>query len=188
MKPRAAAVALVTLLAACAAPAPPGAAPPRVAAPAAEAAREFSEADRRFALEAAGAGLYQLEGARLAEQRAQNPLVRSYASLLAAQYAVANEELRVLTRSRNLPWPGGTPATRQALLGQLAAQSPEFFDRRYIEQLGVADHQADLVLFEAASRGADDAALRAWAARRVPALHNHLAAAQQIPLRVQAGL
>lgn len=153
-----------------------------------DAPRPLSETDRAFVLEAAGAGLFQLEAARLAEQRARDPQVRSYAAMLVQQYGLANDELRALARSRGVPWPATPPPARQAVLAALAALVPEFFDRRYVEQAAVAEHAADLQLFEAAGRALDDGALRQWALRRVPALQNHLAEAQKLPLTLQAAL
>ena len=165
----------------------PPRAPPAEASPTrTDAPRLLSDADRVFVLAAAGAGLYQLEAARLAEQHTRDPRVRNYAAMMQQQYSLANDELRALARSRGVVWPATLPPARQAVLTALAALVPEFFDRRYVEQTGVADHQADLQLFEAAGRALEDAALRQWALRRVPVLQHHLAEAQKLPLTVQA--
>lgn len=165
---------------------PPRAPPAEASLPRTDAPRPLSDADRAFVLDAAGAGLYQLEAARLAERHTRDPRVRSYAAMLQQQYSLANDELRALARGWGVAWPATLPPARQALLTALAALVPEFFDRRYVEQTGVADHQADLQLFEAAGRALEDAALRQWALRRVPVLQHHLAEAQKLPLTVQA--
>jgi putative membrane protein len=155
---------------------------------AADAPRPLSETDRRFVIEAAGSGQYQVEAARLAEQRTKDAMVKAYAVLLGQQHGDAVEELRALAQARGFALPTGIPAERRATLEALGALAIEVFDRRFVEQVGIADHQADLVLFEAASRGAEDATLRAWAARMLPVLQNQLASAQQLPVSVRAGM
>jgi putative membrane protein len=75
------------------------------------------------------------------------------------------------------------PAERRAVLDAMATLTVELFDRRFIDQIGIADHTADLALFETAARQASDPALRIWADRMVPVLRNHLDAAHQLPMR-----
>lgn len=142
-----------------------------------------SESDRRFVLEAAGAGLYRLEAARLAEQRATDPMLKAYAAMLVQQNTAANDELRQLAQARGVVWLGAPPAARRELLHKaLSGLTGEAFDRRFAELVGVADHQADLLLFEGAGRGVEDPTLRAWAERMVTVLHHHLTSARQLPL------
>jgi putative membrane protein len=164
------------LLAACAQPSP--ALPPAEKTPPA-----LSESDRQFVLEAAGAGLYRLEAARLAELRATDPMLKAYAAMLVQQNSAANDQLRAMAQSRGVVWLGAPPAVRRELLQKaLSGLSGEAFDRRFAEQVGIADHEADLLLFEAAGRSVEDPTLRAWAERMITALHHHLASARQLPL------
>jgi putative membrane protein len=180
--------ALVLLLVSCAhAPSTPPARPTRPVV-VADAALVLGDADRRFAIDAAAFSLYQVDAARLAEQRATAPMVKGYAALLAQQHGAALAELDVLLRQRGAPWVGGLPAERRSVIDALQALAPEVFDRRFVEQIGVADHQAAVLLFEPAVRTLQDAALRGWAERMLPWLHNHLAMARQMPPRMQASL
>lgn len=170
------ALQLCLLLGACAV-LPGGAEPPAEKTP-----RALSESDRVFVLEVAGAGLYRLEAARIAEQRATDPMLKAYASMLVVHTSAANEELRALAQLRGVVWLGAPPAGRRSVLQALAGLAGEAFDRRFVEQVGVADHQADLLLFEAAGRSIEDPSLRAWAERMVSAMRKNLATAQQMPL------
>lgn len=144
--------------------------------------RALSESDRRFVLEAAASGLVRIEAARLAEQRATDPMLKAYAAMLVQQTGAANDELRALVQSRGIVWLGAAPAARRGVLQDLTGLAGDAFDRRFAEQVGVADHQADLLLFEAAGRSIEDPSLRAWVARMVPLLQQQLATAQQLPL------
>jgi putative membrane protein len=174
---------LALLVGACGQTPAPAAPRPEVVA---DAAPVLSEADRRFAIDAAGFARYQVEAARLAEQRASGPMVKAFAALLEQQHGAALAELETLLRSRSTPWVGGIPAERRSVLDALGSLAAVVFDRRFVDQVGIADHQAAILLFESATRNLQDAALRNWAERTLPLLQNHLASAQQIPIRMQA--
>lgn len=145
-----------------------------------------ADADHRFLLEAAGTALYMLEAGRLADQRARNPMVRTYATMLVQQRLAANDELRALMQARGLAWPAAPPAALQAVLDALGTVTGDLFDRRFIEGVGIVDHQRELMLFEAAHRQTADPALREWTARMLDLLKKHLAAARQLPVPVKA--
>jgi len=182
------AAALGLLVGACAQAPPTPPAPTTRPVVVADVAPVLGDADRRFAIDAAAFSRYQVEAARLAEQRATAPMVKGYAALLLQQHGAALAELEALLRQRGTPWLGGVPAERRSVIEALQALAPEVFDRRFVEQVGVADHQAAVLLFEAAARTLQDAALRGWAERTLPLLHNHLATARQMPLRMRASL
>lgn len=176
---------LCLLLAGCSqAPAPVPVAREAVA----DVAPVLGDADRRFAIEAAAFSRYQIEAARVAEQRATSPMVKAFAALLVQQHGAALADLELLLRQRATPWVGGVPAERRSVIQALEALAPEVFDRRFVEQVGVADHQAAVLLFENASRTVQDPLLRSWTERTLPVLQNHLASARQLPLRIQTRL
>jgi putative membrane protein len=62
-----------------------------------------------------------------------------------------------------------------ALLAQLSG--PEF-DREFVRTVGIADHQATIVKFDAAGHQTSDPQLRAWIQKMLPALQHHLQEAQ----------
>jgi len=155
------------------------------AAPAA-ARTELSAADLHFAQEAAGAGAYAVEAGRLAEQRATHPQIKAFASMLAKYHAGANEELAALAHAHGHDLPAGLPPARRAAVDALGALAGEAFDRRFVEQVAIRDHAADIPLFEIASRSIADPGLRAWATKTLAALQEHLAAARQLPLTAEA--
>lgn len=181
----AAALALALTAGACGQAPAPVATPPE---PVADAALSLSDADRRFAIEAAGFARYQVEAARLAERRASQPMVKAFAALLQQQHGAALAELETLLLTRSVPWTGGIPAERRSVLDALESLAAVVFDRRFVEQVGIADHQTAVRLFESAVRQLQDPALRDWTERTLPVLQNHLASAHQIPIRLQARL
>src|SRR5881397_3415369 len=78
--------------------------PQRKTAPTTEPGRRatLSAADRAFVAAAAGAGLYDVEGGRLAATKGVSPAVRAFGTMLATQQQVANTELQSLANSRGV--------------------------------------------------------------------------------------
>jgi putative membrane protein len=144
------------------------------------AGTQLSATDRAFVMEAAGSGMYEVEVSRLAVNRATNPQVKQYAQMLVTHHTQANSELMALAQSRGIAPPPTLPADKAAKLNSLQLQSGAQFDRQYVQQVGLQDHQTDIALFERASRDANDAALKAWAAKTLPTLRSHLQAAQNL--------
>jgi putative membrane protein len=60
------------------------------------------------------------------------------------------------------------------------------FDRAYMADM-VADHVADVAEFQRASKTAKDPDLKAWAAKTLPTLQDHLKSAKEINAKVHGG-
>lgn len=148
-----------------------------------EAPKPWTDAEHLFVVAAAGACHFHQEAARLAKQRGKDPMVLSLAAMLGQQHAQAADELRVLLTRLGQTWPDGVPADRRSVLEALAALPAEAFDARYLAQVGVADHEADLALYRTAADSLADPGLRDWAARMVAAEQQHLSSARALPVR-----
>jgi putative membrane protein len=169
-------VCLATLAAGCAAPPGQGA----QSGTATAAVRGSGLQDRQFITAAAGNGRYEVQVSRLAMYRAASPQVRSYAQMLVDHHTLANNELMDLVRARGMRLPGTLPRDKRTKLDRLASVSGGEFDRMYIRFVGIEDHQADIALFERASREVRDPELRAWANKTLPVLRSHLDAAHSL--------
>lgn len=154
-----------------------------MAAAATEAPKVWSDAEQVFVVAAAGSCQFHLEAARLARQRGKDASVLSLAAALGLQHGQAADELRVLLTRLGQPWPDGVPADRRAVLDALAALPGETFDARYVAQVGIADHEADLASYQTAATTLADPGLREWAARMLAAEQQHLSSARALSVR-----
>jgi putative membrane protein len=71
----------------------------------------------------------------------------------------------------------------QATKDKLSKLSGADFDRQYMEMM-VKDHVKDVKEFEEASTKAKDADVKAWAAKTLPTLREHLQMARDVNSRV----
>jgi putative membrane protein len=145
--------------------------------------KPFNEQERAFVAKALAGGAFEVQAGQVGIKRAVDPAVKSYAQMLVAQHGQANKELAQLASQRNaqsattetLP-----PDKREtiAILEKTAG-----FDTVFIRSVGIEAHQADIALFEQAYAQTQDPQLKAWIGNKLPTLRDHLAQAQQTPLR-----
>ena len=154
--------------------------------PAAAQIQLVNEADREFVSRAATGGTAEVELGRVATQRAVRPSVRSFAERMVADHGRANAELAALARREGLDVPTALEPSQQAMRDRLSGLSGPDFDRAYMSEI-VRDHTEDIALFERAAEISSDPDLKAWAARSLPMLRDHLALARQVNSEVVLG-
>jgi putative membrane protein len=134
---------------------------------------ELSSADRRFLLDAASAGMAEVQAGQLAAQKAQDPEVREFAQKMVDAHTASNAELMKLASARNVTPPSEPDRTHRNALDRLRKQSSAEFDRAYMKQQ-VAEHEKAVSLFEKQAKGGRDPELKDFAAKRLPTLREHL--------------
>ena len=154
--------------------------------PAAAQIQLVNDADRDFVSKAASGGTAEVELGRVATQRAVRPSVRSFAERMVADHGRANAELAALARRKGLDVPTALEPSQQAMRDRLSGLSGPDFDRAYMSEM-VRDHTEDIALFERAAETSSDPDLKAWAARSLPMLRDHLALARQVNSEVVLG-
>lgn len=146
----------------------------------APAAARLAPADQQFIALAAGAGMQEVETARVAVSRAGSPQVRSYAQMLLDHHTANNRELMTLVSTKGHSVAPGLPPAAQQKVTTLSNLSGAVFDREFLRMTGVQDHAAAIAAFEQARTRVSDPDLRAYIDRSLPVLRQHLQAAQSL--------
>lgn len=141
--------------------------------------------DRFFITSAGLANLAEIRTGQLATERATNPEVRRYAQTMIEQHRKANQELADLARQKGIDLPDRVDEAHAIDATHLTNVSAADFDREYMG-LMVAEHAKAVSLFEDKARKAQDADLRAFAQRTLPALQEHLRMAKDLNNRLPA--
>lgn len=134
--------------------------------------------DTRFMMMAAQAGMAEVELGRLALQRASSDAVKQYAQHMIDDHTKANDELMQLASTKGITLPTAPDAKHQALMTKMQQLTGTNFDREYIKNAGVKDHTKVLKEFQKEASGGRDADAKAYAAKYVPAIQDHLHMAQ----------
>jgi putative membrane protein len=154
--------------------------------PAAAQIQIVNTADRDFINKAATGGATEVELGRLATLRAARPSVRSFGERMMIDHGRGNAELAALAQSKGLPLPTALEPSQLAMRDRLNALSGADFDRAYMSEM-VRDHTEDIALFEREAEISADPDIKAWAARSLPMLRDHLALARQVNSEVVLG-
>ena len=144
-----------------------------------DAMTKASGMDADFAQKAATAGKHEVDGAKFAASKASNAEVKALANKLVKDHTAANNELMAMMKKKQITASADTPAS-EAWRNETGAA----LDRAYIDHV-IAEHEKDIALFEAESKNGDDAELKAWAGKKLPALREHLKAAQDLKAKLQ---
>ena len=144
-------------------------------------APRLARADRRFIEQAAASGMHELQAAQLAATRATDPAVKDYASMLAQHHGTANNELTQLAASLGVELPPAPPRAMRNELESLGKKTGAEFDREFVKQVGVKEHEKDIKRFQSASKDVKEPQLKAWIDKTLPGLQQHLSAAQKLP-------
>ena len=130
-----------------------------------------------FWMEAAQSGMAEVMLANLALEKSNNEEVKSFAQKVVTDHTAVNEELKTLAASKNVTLPTDVNAKQKASMDKLSNMSGMDFDRAFIKQM-VKDHEAAVKLFQKQADSGTDADVKAFAAKNLPTLQEHLAMAR----------
>jgi putative membrane protein len=134
-------------------------------------------ADAGFVMKAAKGGMAEVELGKLAAEKASSADVKKFGQRMADDHGKAADELKALAKTKNITLPTEIDAKDRALLQRLSGLSGNAFDRAYMQAM-LADHRKDVAEFRTESRSGKDPDVKAWAAKTLPTLEEHLKLAQ----------
>ncbi len=139
-----------------------------------------SSSDRKFAMTAAMGGMAEVEMARLALTKATSDTVKQYAQRMIDDHTPNNAELMQIASTKGITLPTAPDAKHRAMMARMEKLSGAEFDRQYIMMAGHKDHQKMEKLFRDQSMKGRDADLKAFAAKTLPVVRQHLQLARDL--------
>jgi len=128
-------------------------------------------------MEAARGGMAEVELGQLASQKAQSDQVKQFAQRMVQDHGKANDELKSLAQQKNITLPTELDGKHKATHDRLSKLSGAQFDRAYMQDM-LQDHRKDVNDFRKESQSGKDPDVKAWAAKTLPTLEEHLRLAQ----------
>ncbi|HYI11628.1 MAG TPA: DUF4142 domain-containing protein [Thermoanaerobaculia bacterium] len=147
------------------------------------AVTDMTTPDKEFVVNAGMSGLAEVQMGNLALQNAQSADVKAFAQRMVTDHSKANQELQELATVKGLALPAELAGEPQQGLEHLATLSGAEFDKAYMQHM-VADHGKAVSQFQTASTSAQDADVKAWAAKTLPTLQEHARLAQEVAGKV----
>ncbi len=133
--------------------------------------------DNDFVTKAATGGKAEVELGRLAASKATNDKVKAFGQRMVDDHSKANDELTRIVSSKGVTLPTGIGPENQTTRDKLSGLSGKEFDRAYMEDM-VKDHKDDISEFEKEAKSGRDPEVKAFAAKTLPTLREHLRMAE----------
>jgi len=142
-------------------------------------ASAMSNEDKEFVSKAGMGGLAEVQHGTLATQKGAHADVKAFGQRMVTDHGMANGELSQLATTKGLALPTELSGEHKEAHDHLNGLSGSEFDKAYMKHM-VEDHEKTVADFEKASTSATDADVKAWAAKTLPTLQDHLRQAKEI--------
>jgi putative membrane protein len=133
--------------------------------------------DQKFVAKAAQGGMAEVDLGNVAKQNGSNDAVKQFGDRMVTDHSKANDELKSLAQQKSWTLPSEPKASDKSKQERLSKMTGAAFDKAYMRDM-VMDHQNDVKEFQKCASSCSDPDLKAWAAKTVPTLQDHLKMAQ----------
>jgi putative membrane protein len=130
-------------------------------------------ADEIFVMKAAQGGLAEVELGKLASEKGASDAVKQFGKQMVDDHGKAGDELKTLAQSKKIALSAEISSQDRSLRDRLMKLSGHAFDEAYMKAM-LSDHLKDLGEFRTEARSGKDPEVKAWAAKIVPTLEEHL--------------
>jgi putative membrane protein len=149
------------------------------AAPYAQQPGGMKSPDEKFVIDAAHAGMAEVELGKLATEKASKEEVKTFAQRMVDDHSKSAEALKAIAQPKNIAWPTDLDAKHKAVRDRLSKLSGEGFDRAYMQEM-VEGHRKVVAMVRTESTTGKDPEVKAWAAKTLPTTQDHFKQAQDI--------
>jgi putative membrane protein len=153
-----------------------------VAAAKAQVNPTLSTSDATFMTEGARSGMAEVQMGQLAQRNGHSAAVKRFGQRMVSHHGQSNQEMMTLAQRKDITPPATIGAEQQRIYDDLAKLRGSAFDRAYARAM-VQDHQEDLRSYRTEAADGTDPDVKAFAARQIPVLQEHLRMAQRLPRR-----
>ena len=137
-------------------------------------AADLLSPDERFMKNAAQAGHYEVQAAKLALKQSRNDRVTDFAQMMLTDHEQLAQELAALAKARDIELPTKPSLMQRGKLSLLEGQQQEEFDASYAQEAAVKAHEDTIALFEDYITSGKDKEVMGFAHDALPLLRQHL--------------
>jgi len=138
-----------------------------------------------FVQKAAVGGMAEVKMGQIASQQGENADVRKFGQRMVTDHTKAGLELMQIAAKKNIAIPRELDKKHADMVSKFQASKGADFDKAYMSHM-VKDHEEDVALFEKEAKNGTDPDVKAFAAKSLPTLKEHLQMAKDIAAKVGA--
>jgi putative membrane protein len=143
---------------------------------------KLSSGDSKAVMDMAMADMAEVATGKLALSKTQNAEVKAYAQQMVDDHGAALTKVQAVAQTKGVTLPTELDAKHKAMSAKLEKMSGDAFDKAYMANGGVKDHQDTHKKLMADAKKIKDADVKALADQHMPVVEQHLKAAQQSSL------
>jgi putative membrane protein len=147
---------------------------------AADKSGSLNSKDAKFLKEAAIGAMAEVQTGKLVEQNATNQDVKHFGQRMVTDHGKELTDLQTLAQSKNVDLPTEPDKKHKKTYDKLAKLQGDEFDKAYSKD-ALEDHRKDVKEFQKEADKATDPDVKAFAAKQVPVLQEHLSMAEKLP-------
>ena len=148
------------------------------------AAGTLAPEDRTFLNKAAVGGMAEVQLGQLAVKNAKSADVKAFGQRMIDDHSKVNSELTRLATSKGVTPPSELDSKKKATLDRLSKLTGDQFDKAYMTDM-VTDHEEDVAEFQKEANSGGDPDEKAFAAKTLPTLQEHLQLAKSIHAKLK---
>lgn len=137
-----------------------------------------SKADQDFAVNAADAGITEIQAGKMAEEKGMAKDVKAYGAMLVKDHTEANDKLKAICAQKNITLPTAVSSDMQKNLDDLQGKTGKDFDKAFINMM-ISDHKKVISAFKDEAKNGSDADIRGFADSTLHTLQHHLDEAEK---------
>jgi putative membrane protein len=142
--------------------------------------KKVDSADQRYMKDIAQSNISEVATAKIALQNSQSQQVKDFAQKMIDDHTKAEQELQTLADGKGVKLPTDPDAKHKALGKMMSGLKGDAFDKRYMKEAGLGDHEKTVKLLKKVESKAKDPDLKAYAQKTLGPVEEHLAMAQDI--------
>lgn len=139
--------------------------------------------DPMFLMDAASSNMLEIQLGKMAAQQATHPEVKKFGQMMQDHHTKATQELKTVASQLKVQMPTTLMPVHQELVDKVQGKSGAEFDEAYMDAMETA-HRLDIAKFEMKSNSAENATVKAFAAKTLPMLQSHMKMAKELEDKV----
>ncbi|WP_212004265.1 DUF4142 domain-containing protein [Chitinophaga sp. HK235] len=144
-----------------------------------ETMRKVDDTSSAFAVDAADKNMMEIQLGKLAQEKAENPRVKAFATMMVEEHTKANDQLKTIASRKGIVLPTELSTASKNFIDRWSKKKVERFDKEYIREM-VDHHNQDVKDFDNAANNLQDETLKEWARKMLPVLMVHQDSARAI--------
>ncbi len=147
---------------------------------------KLSHQDASFLRDASEANNAEVAAGKLALAQSQSADVKTFAQMMVDDHSKAEDDLKALASQKGVKVSDKPSIMERTETKILSERKGSSFDQHYAESDGVKAHADAIKLFQKEADKGQDADVKAWAAKMLPALQKHQQAANDLKTKTDA--